>query len=223
MAIKRVKVKEHEKLSDSNIEHVISLLEADKPVTKKVACEILNISYNTTRLNTIIENFKKRKEYEAKRKSDNKGKPATEDEIECVVKEYLNGRNISEISKDMFRSASFVKSILDKLGVPQKATGDAKYVVGILPDQCVKEEFEEGEVVWSSRYHSPCQVTKEILGDKYVDKYGCKVYRIYIMKPLSEEIPGFHNVTFGGFFASSPAYDLGSLQHLKKYKVKFDA
>ena len=36
---------EHEKLEDSNIEHVITLLNAVPPITKKEACEILNISY----------------------------------------------------------------------------------------------------------------------------------------------------------------------------------
>ena len=39
----RVKKREYEKLTSSNIDHVISLLEADKPITKKEACAILNI------------------------------------------------------------------------------------------------------------------------------------------------------------------------------------
>lgn len=55
MAVKRVKVKEGEKLTPSNIEKVIGLLEIEKPISKKDACELLNISYNTTRLARIIE------------------------------------------------------------------------------------------------------------------------------------------------------------------------
>jgi len=54
----RVKAKEHENLSEANIKKVIELLEAEKPITKKEACEVLNISYNTTRLSKIIEEFK---------------------------------------------------------------------------------------------------------------------------------------------------------------------
>ena len=44
MIKKRVKVKEHENLSNLNIRPVISLLEAEIPITKKIACELLNIS-----------------------------------------------------------------------------------------------------------------------------------------------------------------------------------
>ena len=51
MAISRgVKKKSHEKLDSANIQRVIDLLEQDEPITKKEACEMLNIRYNTTRL-----------------------------------------------------------------------------------------------------------------------------------------------------------------------------
>ena len=56
-----VKKRSHEKLTDSNIQHVIWLLNAKSPITKKEACSILNISYNTTRLKTIIEEFVEKK------------------------------------------------------------------------------------------------------------------------------------------------------------------
>ena len=39
-----VKKRSHEKLTDSNIQHVIGLLNAKSPITKKEACSILNIS-----------------------------------------------------------------------------------------------------------------------------------------------------------------------------------
>ena len=44
MAVRGVKVKAGEDLSDSNVKRVIGLLEAEKPVTKKEACKVLNIS-----------------------------------------------------------------------------------------------------------------------------------------------------------------------------------
>ena len=43
----RVKVKDSEKLTPSNIRQVINLLESNKPITKKQACSMLRISYNT--------------------------------------------------------------------------------------------------------------------------------------------------------------------------------
>ena len=50
-----IKSKAHEKLSFDNIERVIQQLEQDNPITKKEACGMLNIRYNTTRLQRIIE------------------------------------------------------------------------------------------------------------------------------------------------------------------------
>ena len=56
MALSRgVKKKSHEKLDSGNIQRVIDLLEQEEPITKKEACEMLNIRYNTTRLQRIID------------------------------------------------------------------------------------------------------------------------------------------------------------------------
>ena len=81
-----MKKKEYEKLTPSNIQHVIELLSKERPITKKEACEILNISYNTTRLNKIIDEFTERNEYRAKRKAQLKGSRATKEEIKEAQK-----------------------------------------------------------------------------------------------------------------------------------------
>ena len=52
-----IKQKSHEKLSPENIARVIEHLNADSPITKKEACEMLNIRYNTTRLQRIIDDY----------------------------------------------------------------------------------------------------------------------------------------------------------------------
>ena len=62
-----IKKQEHERLDDATLSRVVSLLEQDKPITKKVACEMLNISYNTTRLNRIIQEYKDRLEFTKRR------------------------------------------------------------------------------------------------------------------------------------------------------------
>lgn len=222
-AKKRIKVKEHEQLSDSNIERVIGLLNDTKPISKKVACEILNISYNTTRLNTIIDNYTSRKEYEKLQRDKNRGKPATEDEIKSVIRAYLAGESVAEIAKDLFRSSTFVNSLVERLGVPKKETGDDKYITGFLPDQCVSQQFKKGQVAWSAKYHAPCVVGDEVQNMDYESKYGSKVYKIYVLEPIDEPIPGFSKITIGGFNASSPAYDIGNLEHLSKYDVKYSS
>ena len=58
-----IKSKSHEKLTDTNIANVVSLLEQDNPITKKEACSILNIRYNTTRLAKIIEEWRDTQEF----------------------------------------------------------------------------------------------------------------------------------------------------------------
>jgi predicted Zn-ribbon and HTH transcriptional regulator len=221
-AVKRVKQKEHENLSDSYIERVIRLLEAEKPITKKEACEILNISYNTTRLTNIIEGYKKRKETEQRLKNKNKGKPATEEEIRTIIINYLEGKNISEISKLIYRSASFVKGIIDRLGVPQKSIGDEKYTTSILPDECVRTEFTPKQIVWSAKYHAPCEIVEEVVNSvDYETKYASKCYKIYVFEPMDEALELYPNKK-GGFYAAALACDLGSLEHLSKYNVKFN-
>ena len=160
---RRIKKKDHENLSAVNIRHVISLLQPpssdQKPITKKEACSILNITYNTTRLNTIIDGFLEREKYTQKRKNQNRGKAATPQEIKEAVTEYLHGDNVSNIAKGLYRSPAFVKSILEKIGVPQRPTKiEGRKQEYYLPEQCVSENFEEGEVVWSATcllYTSP--------------------------------------------------------------------
>jgi hypothetical protein len=231
-----VKKKEHENLSKENIKRVLSFLtprDGSKPITKKEACEMLNISYNTTRLDKILEEFQEREEYVAKRKASNRGRPATNAEIADAVTSYLQGSSISVISKSLYRSPAFVKSILDKVGVPERpANKEEKLGYDYIPEECTSETFKKGEIVWSARYHSVARVEEELssqhqssskgLGNTdYEKKYGAKCYAVYIMKAMdidtSESL--FPRVESGGFNAYALAYDLGKLEHLQQYGV----
>ena len=121
MAVSRgVKAKAHEKLDGANVQKVINLLGTDEPITKKEACEILNIRYNTTRLQRIIDEHTEVWEYKEKRKNQNKGKGATRDEIKTVIEYYLDGDNVSEIATRTYRSNAFVKAIIERTGISQK-------------------------------------------------------------------------------------------------------
>jgi len=83
-----------------------------------------------------------------------------------------------------------------------------------LPEECISEEFEAGERVWSALYHAPAKVTKR-LNDSYIEKYGCPCYSIWVFEKVSSSETWFPGIETGGFFASSTAYDLGKLTHLK--------
>lgn len=213
----KIKAKEHENLSDENIKKIIELLECEKPITKKAACEILNITYNTTRLNKIIETYKEEKAEAAKRRAANRGKPASQYEMQSIIESFLDGEALNDIGKRIYRPASFVKEVIEIVGVPHKPTGACYTNIGVIPDKCTKETFEEGQIVWSAKRHGMAIVLGEEPNRR--DKTN-RYYRIYVIEPVEEPSPYFPQYSdYGGYHDGSYAYDLGSLEHLKEYGV----
>ena len=225
--VKRIKKKDYENLADSNVQKVISLLNGKQPISKKEACSMLNIAYNTTRLQRIIDDYQDKIEYRELRKSQNRGRGATDAEIREAVERYLSGDSIAEIAGGLFRSSGFVKSLIERVGVPKV---ERESGVAILPESCIAESFSPGEIVWSAVYNKPARVEHELSIDyqaeragfidiNYESKYGSKCYAIYIMEDVREETEKWADVDTGGYFAYSLAYDLGKLAHLEKYGV----
>ena len=186
---KTTKKRDHENLSDTNIRKVIDLLNGQAPISKKEACSILNIAYNTTRLQRIIDDFEETQAYREKRKLQNKGKAATKDEVADAVTRFLSGDPISDIASGLYRSAGFIKAIIERVGVPQKQEGVYDY----LPEECVAEDFTVGEIVWSAKYHGPAIIRAELSVDyqaerpgyrdvNYEKKYGAKAYNIWVIE-----------------------------------------
>ncbi len=222
----RVKKKDYENLTSTNIEKVIAHLTADQPISKKEACGMLNIAYNTARLQRIIDDHEDKKLYRAKRKAQNKGRAASSAEIAEAVQQFLGGDSITEIAKGMYRSSGFVKAIIQRVGVPQKTD----QVIDYLPEECIAEDFAPGELVWSARYHAPAIIEREMSIDyqaekpgfidtDYEKKYSSKCYSIYVVQKIRDESEVWANVGTGGFSAYQLAYDLGKLEHLKQYGV----
>ena len=226
--VKRIKKKDYENLTDSNVQKVISLLNGKQPISKKEACNMLNIAYNTTRLQRIIDDYQDKIEYRELRKSQNRGRGATDAEIREAVERYLSGDSIAEIAKGLFRSSGFVKSLIERVGVTNAIAKESGIIP--LPGRCVSESFSPGEIVWSAVYNKPARVDHELSIDyqaeragfidiNYESKYGSKCYAIYIMEDVQEETEKWADVDTGGYFAYSLAYDLGKLAHLEKYGV----
>ena len=234
----RVKKKSYEKLTQQNIQHVINLLNptdlSTKAITKREACSILNISYNTSRLSKIIEDFHEQKEYRARRVSQNRGRAARPDEIQDIIKEYLSGENVSNIAKGLYRSPAFVKSILEKIGVPQRPTRtEDRMQEYFLPEECVAEDFEVGEIVWSANHHAPAVIEKKLSIEyqdskpgirtvDYIAKYGANCYNIHVRQKASGESDLWDLPDVGGFYAFALAYDLGKLTHLEQYGINLE-
>ena len=215
-----IKTRKHENLTETNIQHVIELLKDEKPITKKEACSILNISYNTTRLNKIIEDHQETVAYRERRKAQNKGKGATEMEIKQVVNFYLDGSNISDIAKSLYRSPAFIKAIIDRVGIPQKLamTDYEGRRNAILPEQCVAEEFEVGEKIWAVRQNYPAIVEREVQEEK-AEERGYKIYLCYTIECSQDDLKDtyFPHLTYAGKYYPLASYDMGKLNHLQKY------
>lgn len=177
----------------------------------------MNIAYNTSRLTRLLEDFESKKTYVAGRKAKNRGKAATNDEVSEVLTYYLQGDTVAQIAKALYRSPSFIKSIIDRVGVPSKrASGEP---IPLLPEECVAEDFEVGELVWSAQYNGPAQIDKR-LDDSYIEKYGVPCYAIYVFQKTEQSSDNWiAGVELGGFSAYQTAYDIGKLSHLEKYGV----
>lgn len=217
---KRVKKKEHELLSDSNVEKVIGLLESTPPITKKDACELLNIAYNTTRLQSIIDGHKARKDHVKKMKASLRGKPLSSDEVKDIISYYMQGHSVAEIAKAIYRTTEKVNECLEKHSVPIRPTGEAKRQITVLPDVCVRDYFNVGEVVWSAKYHAACDILRELDDAKYEEKYGSKCYRVYVHKAAGDILDAQLETRQPGFNAYALATELGSMEHITALGVK---
>jgi len=194
----RKKVNVEEKLDDNSMERVIKYL-SEKGAKKTIACQMLAISYNTARLDKLIQTYLEKKEYNAKRRAEKRGKPATEEEIKYVIGEYLEGASIVDISKSLFRGPTFIKSILDQYHVPERDTSPDYFHPKLIPDNAVRDRFAIGEKVWSAKYNTVVEVLKELV------QKGEYVYQIYMLKDMQ--------------YGYQPAHELGSLEDLKKMGV----
>lgn len=207
MATRKRSASEEEMMTDANISRVIRLLEpieeGKKPITKKDACAMLGMSYNTTRLGTIIEEYKQKQVRTAQRKSQLRGKPATQEEKVYIISEYLNGETVDAISKMTYRSSKFIKDVLEGNSVPIRVPGSSYFTPELIPDGAIRDRFKIGEVVYSSRYDSIARIDAE----QKSDKYGF-VYRIWLLSDRWLQS------------AYQEVSELASLEHLRELGVK---
>ena len=205
MARKRKTELEEEKMTDSNLSRVIRLLEPEegkKPITKKDACQMLGMAYNTTRLASIIEEFKQKQQRVAEQKAKLRGKPITDSERVSIIQEYLTGATIESISKMTYRGSHLIKQVLEDNSVPIRQPGHNYFTPQLIPDGAVRDRFQPGEVVYSARYDSMAKIKAE----KLDPKHGY----VYSMWLLSERWLQW---------CWQPAYELASLEHLRKIGV----
>lgn len=207
MATKKRSASEEELMTPANISKVIRLLEPEegvKPITKKDACQILGMAYNTTRLGTIIEEFKKKQSRDAERRAEKRGKPVTDDERIYIISEYLSGEPVDSISKSTYRSPAFVKSVLEANAVPIRVPGSSYFNPELIPEGAMRDRFKVGEVVYSARYDSTARIDFERENHPV---HGW-VYGIWLLSDKWLQS------------AYQPASELASLEHLRLLGVR---
>ena len=164
---KRVKLQVGEDLSPTNIARVIEYLETDKP-TKKVACEMLGIKYNTARLGNIIDDYIDSKARDKRLRNKKRGTPVLQDEAVSIITEYLLSRSISRVADVHFRSKALIKATLEKYGANLISAKTDYFNPVLLPDSTCRDSFEIDEVVWSARYNCMAKICDPVKGGYWV-------------------------------------------------------
>jgi predicted DNA-binding protein len=166
-----IKIQEGEKITPENVARVIELLNSkEKPITKKDACDILNIKYNASRLAKIIEEYESRLAYETSRRKANRNKELSDLEIKEILESYFAGESLSKIAERLFRTPVSVKKILNTLNLIPEDYED-------IPEERLKDEYSKGEIVFSIKYNEVCSIENKW---KNTTELGVSIYNIYL-------------------------------------------
>lgn len=206
MAVRKTK-DESVRLTDERIAMAIQMLEPSngnvKPSSKKDVCDFLGIAYNTTRLTSIIEEYKSKIETEKAKRAEKRGKPATQEEITFCVTSYLvDNMAINNIAKALYRSVRFVTIVLEQEGVTFRPILHDYFNPTVISEADTRERFEIGEIVYNARYNTNCLIKSEQVHPKHGYVYG-----VWLLGDFQQ-------------FAYTAAYDLGSLSVLKRVNGK---
>lgn len=167
--------------NEARIPEVIAGLEQEKPITKKAACEILGIAYNTTRLQSIIDEYKEDQANRVMRRKMMRGKPVTEEEAREWANDYImGGLGITEIAEFAHRSTAVVKMHLERMGVMFSRTNLSPLRPDMVPESNLREEYKPNDIVYVPGYGCFGKIIKEVPSES-ASIIGQKAYRINLM------------------------------------------
>lgn len=165
--------------------------------TKKRGCEILGVSNNKT-MERLIEEYLESKAMDKKMRAKMRKTAITKTEVITWITDYLQGATFAELSDRYYRSAEVIKSRIDRAGALLRHNGKINPIYPpMLPEACVAESFEDGEIVWSAKYGCAVQVRS-----KYKNAYAIRVATPSVQENCYQA-----------------AYELGSLRHLAELGV----
>lgn len=194
----RVKARSHERLDAATVKEVIAKLEQETPITKKAACGILNIAYNTKRLDNILAEYKNELEIRKRLMKKNRGKPWTDYDKKYLISGYLTGVSMVDLARNLYRSLNVVKLTLKALGVPARDSNSTYLSPALLPEGSAQEQLVEGDLVWSACYDCIAEVRGTIQG----------AYKLWLF--------GNHNQ-----YAIQPWFELGVIPSIKELGMNY--
>lgn len=171
--------------------------------TKKAACELIGIRYNTARLDKLIEERKLDIERTARLRKKVRGRAPTQQDIASWAFEYFKGSSLAEIAQRSYRSVAVVKRSLEFHGVLMKDSSATPLQPSELPEHCFVDELKPGERVWVPGYQCTGEVIKEV-----PTKTGTKAYQVYLLDGERTGMYVHYNI-----------FELGSLKHLEEIGV----
>jgi hypothetical protein len=175
---------------------VVASLDQEEPISKKEACALLNIAYNTKRLENIIESWKQEREVRKQMRASLRGKPTTKDEEKEIVSSYLRGDSVADIEKYTYRSKDVVEKVVHKYNVPKRTRGVYTYAnPPMIPDDGITDDYNVGDLVFSARYNTPATVEAILKKDS---EHGT-IYKLWLHGDYAK-------------FAFQPYYELGDLR-----------
>lgn len=196
MARKGIRVTSGEDFSPASIKKAMEALENGR--TKKDVCAMLKMSYNTSRLQKVIDNFLEQEEFKKQRRKSLRGTAVTKSEKASMVRAFLSGESITQISEENYRSTTIIKNILAQYNIPL-TTSKNNYFNPVFLECGITDDYTKDDLVYSARYNSPAYIIKSIT-DK--DNSEGILYRIWILGDKAR-------------FAVQPWYELSDLRKIQ--------
>lgn len=182
-----------QEITEAKIRNAIWYLKTGK--TKKFVCEFLGLSYNTKKLDTLIEDFHKKNEREAALKKAARTKIFTLQEKQAIASQYLAGEAQSTLAKQYFISPQRIKTILLEMNTPIRGRGKNSEAKVDHIVQNLEVKFKPGDKVFIAKYNC-FAIVHQVYDEEYIDylESGRQKYiEIYPFKPNKVGLSGSHS------------------------------
>jgi len=173
-------------ISESKIR--IAIWELKKGKTKKHVCETLGISYNTKRLQNIIEEFKETEERKKLLKEKRKNQKVSDFEKKSIINRYLDGESINKISENTYISYAKVRKLIQDANIPIRARSKKEPAKTDHITQDLNIKFKKGNRVFFAKKNS-FVIVDQVFDEDYIEYMESGVINSVKLTPWSDLLP----------------------------------